>query len=149
MLLLMVDWWLESRYQSLTPMPELPDIVVYIEALEERIAGETLEKIRLASPFLLRSVDPPLREAEGRKVVGFRRMGKRIVTALEGDLFLILHLMIAGRLQWKQGPSCPKFRGKRARGVRFLVGYGPFDRGWVEKASLTLPGPRSRGSRAI
>jgi formamidopyrimidine-DNA glycosylase len=94
-------------------MPELPDIVVYIEALEERIAGETLEKIRLASPFLLRSVEPPLQEPEGRKVVGFRRMGKRIVTELEGELFLVLHLMVAGRLQWKPGPSSPKIPRKK------------------------------------
>jgi formamidopyrimidine-DNA glycosylase len=94
-------------------MPELPDIVVYLEALDKCVSGETLEKIRLASPFVLRSVDPPLREAEARKVTGFRRMGKRIVTALEGDLYLVVHLMIAGRLQWKPGPSSPKIPGKR------------------------------------
>ena len=83
-------------------MPELPDVAVYIEALEQRILGARLERVRLASPFLLRSFDPPLRAAEGRAVQGLRRLGKRIVIALEGDLFLVLHLMIAGRLRWKE-----------------------------------------------
>jgi formamidopyrimidine-DNA glycosylase len=82
-------------------MPELPDVVVYIEALERRIVGRTLQRIRLASPFLLRSVDPPLPEAYRKKVLGLRRLGKRIVFELEGDLYLIIHLMIAGRFHWK------------------------------------------------
>jgi formamidopyrimidine-DNA glycosylase len=82
-------------------MPELPDVTVYIEALEARIAGATLQRIRLASPFLLRSVDPPIGEVTNRRVTGLRRLGKRIVIALEGDLVVILHLMIAGRLHWK------------------------------------------------
>src|SRR4051812_47445087 len=82
-------------------MPELPDVVVYIEALERRIVGQTLQRIRLASPFVLRSVDPPLTEARLKKVVGLRRLGKRIVIALEGDLYLVIHLMIAGRFHWK------------------------------------------------
>ena len=81
-------------------MPELPDIEVYIEALKTRVGGTTLERIRLGSPFLLRSVNPPLKEAEGQRVVGLRRMGKRIVTTLANDLHMVLHLMIAGRLQW-------------------------------------------------
>lgn len=81
-------------------MPELPDITVYIEALRARIAGVRLEGVRLASPFLLRSVDPPLGIADGRRVVGLRRLGKRISIGLEGDLHLVLHLMIAGRLHW-------------------------------------------------
>ncbi|HEY3176745.1 MAG TPA: DNA-formamidopyrimidine glycosylase family protein [Candidatus Polarisedimenticolia bacterium] len=83
-------------------MPELPDIVVYLEALEPRIHGGTLEAIRLGSPFVLRSVTPPLTEAVGRKVVALRRLGKRIVIGLEGDLFLVIHLMIAGRLHWSE-----------------------------------------------
>jgi len=83
-------------------MPELPDITVYLEALEERILDRKLEKLRLVSPFLLRTAVPPIREVEGRKVVGLRRLGKRIVMALEGDLFLVLHLMIAGRLHWRE-----------------------------------------------
>ena len=84
-------------------MPELPDVVVYIEALEERILGSTLERVRLASPFLLRSIAPPIGAAEGRAVIGLRRIGKRIAIGFEGDLWLVLHLMIAGRLHWKAG----------------------------------------------
>jgi formamidopyrimidine-DNA glycosylase len=82
-------------------MPELPDIVAYIAALEPRVVNRALLRARLASPFLLRSVEPSIREVEGRKVLGVSRLGKRIVFALEGDLFLVLHLMIAGRLHWK------------------------------------------------
>ncbi|HYL61835.1 MAG TPA: DNA-formamidopyrimidine glycosylase family protein [Candidatus Methylomirabilis sp.] len=82
-------------------MPEFPDITVYIEALEARIAGQTLQAVRIASPFLLRTAVPPLAEAAGKKVVRLRRLGKRICIGLEGDLWLVLHLMIAGRLHWK------------------------------------------------
>ncbi len=81
-------------------MPELPDIVVYIEALEKRIQGSVLERVRIASPFLLRTAVPPLSSVEGRKIVELRRLGKRICFGLEGDLWLVLHLMIAGRLHW-------------------------------------------------
>ena len=81
-------------------MPELPDIVVYIEALEKRIQGSVLERVRVASPFLLRTAVPPLSKVEGKKVVELRRLGKRICFGLEGDLWLVLHLMIAGRLHW-------------------------------------------------
>jgi len=88
-------------------MPELPDVAVYIEALEARILGETLQRVRLASPFLLRSVDPPLTETANRRVTGLRRLGKRIVVGLEGDIFLILHLMIAERLHWKAAGAKP------------------------------------------
>jgi len=83
-------------------MPELPDISAYITALESRIVGQRLEKVRLGSPFLLRSVQPPLSETEGKIVTGLRRVGKRIAIGLEGDLWLVLHLMIAGRLHWKK-----------------------------------------------
>ena len=82
-------------------MPELPDVVVYIEALERRILGQTLQRIRLGSPFLLRSVEPPITEAFHKKVLGLRRLGKRIVIDLEGGLHLVIHLMIAGRFHWK------------------------------------------------
>jgi formamidopyrimidine-DNA glycosylase len=82
-------------------VPELPDITVYLEALDARVRGATLERVRLASPFVLRSFDPPIPEAHGRAVTGLRRLGKRIVIALEGDLFLVIHLMIAGRLHWR------------------------------------------------
>ncbi len=81
-------------------MPEYPDIVVYIEALEARVAGQRLERVRIAKPFLLRSFDPPISAAEGKVVLRLRRMGKRIVLELDDDLFLVIHLMIAGRLRW-------------------------------------------------
>ena len=81
-------------------MPELPDIDVYVETLQERIGDRTLESIRVSKPFLIRSVDPPLSEANGRKVIALRRIGKRIVIGLNSDLWLVLHLMVAGRLHW-------------------------------------------------
>ena len=81
-------------------MPELPDITVYIDHLETRLVGQTLERVRLVNPFVLRSVTPPIAAAEGTKVTGLRRLGKRIVIELESELFLVLHLMIAGRLRW-------------------------------------------------
>jgi formamidopyrimidine-DNA glycosylase len=83
-------------------VPELPDIVVYIEALEKRILGERLDRVRIASPFLLRTATPPVRDVEGKVVLGLRRMGKRICIRLENDVWLVLHLMIAGRLHWKK-----------------------------------------------
>jgi formamidopyrimidine-DNA glycosylase len=82
-------------------VPELPDISVYIEALQRRTEGRVLEKVRIAGPSLLRTVDPPVAAAEGARVEGFRRLGKRIVFALEGELFLVIHLMVAGRLRWR------------------------------------------------
>jgi formamidopyrimidine-DNA glycosylase len=81
-------------------LPELPDIVVYIEALEKRIVGRTLEKIRVAKPFLVRTVDPPLSALEGRRVESVRRVGKRIAIGFGDELWLVIHLMIAGRLKW-------------------------------------------------
>ncbi|HEY8852282.1 MAG TPA: DNA-formamidopyrimidine glycosylase family protein [Gemmatimonadaceae bacterium] len=98
-------------------MPELPDITVYLEALESRIVGETLERTRIPKPFLLRSVDPPISAAQGKRVLGVRRMGKRIVVELEDDLFLVIHLMIAGRLRWV--PAGGKVPGK--------IGLAAFD----------------------
>lgn len=87
-------------------MPELPDVELYVERLRERIEGAELEAIRLKSPFLVRSVEPPLADAVGKRVVGVRRLGKRVVLALEDDLFLVVHLMIAGRFRWeKRGAS--------------------------------------------
>ena len=82
-------------------MPELPDVAVYLECLEPRIVGERLERVRLRSPFLLRTVEPPLGIVFGTRVDGLRRIGKRIVIAVEGARFLVLHLMIAGRLRWR------------------------------------------------
>jgi formamidopyrimidine-DNA glycosylase len=83
-------------------MPELPDVTVYIEALEKRITGRALEAVRIASPSLLKTARPPIRSTEGRQVVRLRRIGKRIAVGLEGDLWLVLHLMIAGRLHWRE-----------------------------------------------
>jgi formamidopyrimidine-DNA glycosylase len=82
-------------------MPELPDIVVYLEALETRILGQTLGAVRIVSPFLLRTANPPLASASGKKVIQLRRLGKRICVGLEDELWLVLHLMIAGRLHWR------------------------------------------------
>ena len=100
-------------------MPELPDIEVYREAIGQRVVGRQLVRVRLRSPFLLRSVRPPLAEAEGRGVCSVRRLGKRVVLGLEGDLFLAIHLMVAGRFRWS-GPSA-KIPGR--------VGLAAFDFG--------------------
>ena len=84
-------------------MPELPDITVYLDALAPRVLGQVLLRVEAVSPFVLRSVDPPLEACHGKGVTGLRRIGKRIVIALEDQLFLVMHLMIAGRLQWRAG----------------------------------------------
>jgi formamidopyrimidine-DNA glycosylase len=106
-------------------MPELPDVAVYIECLKPRIAGRALREARVASPFLLRTVDPPLSSATGRTVVGLRRLGKRIVIGFEGDLFLVVHLMIAGRLHWRDADA-------RLAGKRDLAGF------WFPDGALIL-----------
>jgi formamidopyrimidine-DNA glycosylase len=98
-------------------MPELPDVTVYVEALQKRLVGQTLTKMRLANPFVLRTVDPSPSEVAGRAVVDVRRLGKRIVIALEGELFIVIHLMIAGRFKWL--PPNAKIPGK--------VGLAAFD----------------------
>jgi formamidopyrimidine-DNA glycosylase len=92
-------------------MPELPDIRAYLTALDARIKGQTLQHVRLGSPFLLRTVKPPLSDADGRTVTQLRRLGKRIAIGLEGDLWLVLHLMIAGRLHWR--PAGVKLAGRQ------------------------------------
>ncbi|HET9294556.1 MAG TPA: DNA-formamidopyrimidine glycosylase family protein [Gemmatimonadales bacterium] len=119
-------------------MPELPDITVYVEALERRVTGALLHQVRIASPFVLRSVDPPIGDAAGRRVVGVRRMGKRIVLELDADRFLILHLMIAGRLRWRpRGAAVPKGRGLAA--LDFAVGTVLFtEEGKQHRAGLWL-----------
>lgn len=96
-------------------MPELPDVTVYLECLEPRVVGEVLEGVRLGSPFLLRTVEPKLDELAGRRVARLRRVGKRLVFELEEELFLVLHLMIAGRLAWKQPGA--KLGGKATLGA--------------------------------
>ena len=96
-------------------MPELPDITIYIEALESRLLGQPLEKIRLGNPFLLRTFEPPIRAAEGKKIVRLERIGKRIVFELEAELFLVFHLMITGRFHWKKrGIAVPRKYGHAA-----------------------------------
>src|SRR5690349_22741702 len=82
-------------------MPELPDITVYLEALQRRVVGHALSRVRIASPFLLRTAVPPLTQVEGRRLINLRRLGKRIVYGFDNDLWLVLHLMIAGRLHWR------------------------------------------------
>lgn len=147
-------------------MPELPDVVVYIEALERRILGQPLERMRIVSPFVLRSVEPPISEAEGRRVVGLRRLGKRIVWELEGELFLVIHLMVAGRLRWRPaGAKSPgriglaafDFPGgtlllteagsKRRASLHLVqgeVGLAGFDRGGLEPLDASLEEFRAR-----
>jgi formamidopyrimidine-DNA glycosylase len=98
-------------------VPELPDVTVYIEAIATRVRDATLTRVRLLHPFVLRSVEPPLADAHGHRVVGLRRIGKRIVIELDGDLFLVIHLMIAGRLHWR--PAGVKSAGK--------IGLAAFD----------------------
>src|SRR5437868_79790 len=88
-------------------MPELPDITVYLEALRPRLEGQVLQRLEIVSPFLLRSFDPPVEEVEGRTVNELFRLGKRIVWGLDGDLYVVLHLMIAGRLHWKEPGAKP------------------------------------------
>ena len=96
-------------------MPELPDIALYLHALRPRVVGERLERLRIASPFLLRSADPPVDDLAGRAVTDVRRLGKRIVFALDDDYFVVLHLMIAGRLHWKPaGAPIPRRAGVAA-----------------------------------
>ncbi len=102
-------------------VPELPDLAVYVEALAARVRGESLQGVRLASPFILRTADPPVSAAAGKRVLAVSRLGKRIVFALEGELFLAIHLMIAGRLHWKErgqgeGASSSKAAPRRASG---------------------------------
>jgi formamidopyrimidine-DNA glycosylase len=116
-------------------MPELPDIVVYLEALERRILGQPLTAIRVLSPFVLRSVEPPVAELAGRRITGFSRMGKRLVWELEGERFVVLHLMNAGRLRW--APP-----GGRAPG---RIGLAAFDFP-AGSVLLTEAGTRRRAS---
>ena len=116
-------------------MPELPDIAAYIDALEPRVMGRTLERIRVSSPFLLRTLDPPVESAAGRVVCGLRRIGKRIAIGVEGDVWLVLHLMIAGRLHWR--PPDPKLGGRQILAA-FDFAHGSL--------TLTEAGARRRAS---
>ena len=104
-------------------MPELPDVIVYLESLSARIGGRTLNEIRLFSPFVLRSVDPPVDAIRGHIVRGFRRIGKRIVLEFADDLFLVIHLMIAGRLRWREKGQKPGI------GTKIILAAFEFDHG--------------------
>lgn len=147
-------------------MPEFPDVELYLDALRLRIEGQKLQRVRLANPFLLRSVDPMIDEAEGKRVTGLQRLGKRIVFELEGDLFLILHLMIAGRLHWKPPGTKPPGKvglaafefdsgtltlteaGSKRRASLYLVSgnqeLAKHDPGGLEVLDATLPQFRQR-----
>ena len=116
-------------------MPELPDIELYLHALQSRIVGQRLDRIRVASPFLVRSFDPPIDQANGRKVIELRRLGKRLVWRLESDLFVVIHLMIAGRFKWLD-------RGAKIPGKVGLAAFD-FDNGCLV---LTEAGSQRRAS---
>jgi formamidopyrimidine-DNA glycosylase len=125
-------------------MPELPDITVYIEALERRIVGETLEAIRLSSPFVLRTVSPSPEEIGGSRVEAVSRLGKRIVLELEKDACIVIHLMIAGRLQWAPAPAPDKKGGKNVL-ASFLFSSGMLrltEAGSKRRASIHILGSR-------
>jgi len=117
-------------------VPELPDVVVYVVALRQRLAGQPLERVRLGSPFLLRTVAPPLSAFAGKRVVAVSRLGKRVLLELEGELFLVVHLMIAGRLHWK--PAGAKLPGK--------MGLAAFD---FPDGTLTLTEAGSKRRAAL
>jgi formamidopyrimidine-DNA glycosylase len=124
-------------------VPELPDIEVYREAIAARVVGHRLDGVRLASPFVLRSVAPPIADAAGRRVVAVERLGKRIVCSLSGDLFLVLHLMIAGRLHWKP-PRAPVPRRLGLAGFDFDTGTLLLtEAGTKKRASLHVAAGRS------
>jgi len=98
-------------------VPELPDLTVYLDFLQANVVGQTLERVRIASPFVLRTADPPLKAVENKRVLGLRRLGKRLILALEDDLFLVIHLMIAGRFRWRE----------RGAAITGKIGLAAFD----------------------
>jgi formamidopyrimidine-DNA glycosylase len=140
-------------------VPELPDITVYVERIAERVSGSRLEKVRLASPFVLRTAVPPIRAVEGKKVLGVARLGKRVVLELEGELFLVIHLMVSGRFRWeakgkpipgKLGLAALDFEGgtlilteassKKRASIHLVAGraaLADFDRGGLELEGAT------------
>jgi formamidopyrimidine-DNA glycosylase len=130
-------------------MPELPDILLYLHALAPRVVGTRLLRVRLFTPFLLRSVEPPLSAVEGRRVVALRRIGKRVVFALEDELFLVVHLMIAGRFQWQdREPDAAPYEANLAKnpvkpGGKIGLAAFEFERGTLR---LTEAGTKKRAS---
>jgi formamidopyrimidine-DNA glycosylase len=121
-------------------MPELPDVCVYLEALERHVVGQKLERVQVLSPFVLRSYDPPLDTLTGRTVSAVRRIGKRIVLAFDDDLFLVMHLMIAGRLRWRKAGEKPRI------GAKLILATLQFPRGTLY---FTEAGTRKRASLAV
>ena len=140
-------------------MPELPDVTVYVESIASRIAGQPLQGVRVASPFVVRTFDPPLSAASGRRVLEVRRLGKRIVFILEGGLFLVIHLMIAGRFKWlERGAKIPGKVGlaaldfpsgtlvlteaatKKRASIHLARALDEFERGGIEPLASTLEG---------
>ncbi len=126
-------------------MPELPDLLLYLHALAPRVVGRRLEHVRLFTPLLLRSVEPPIAEAEGKRVVALRRIGKRIVFELEGGLFVVIHLMIAGRFQWRERPAGGPGTSATPDGRGGKIGLAAFE---FEHATLLLTeaGTKKRAS---
>jgi len=120
-------------------MPELPDVAIYIESLEARVVGHRLERILLKNPFLLRTAEPPLQSCAGRRVTGLRRLGKRIAIGLDNDVWLVLHLMIAGRLHWYM----KDYRGRGRGRIRAPLLQLEFDNGTL---TLTEAGTKRRAS---
>ena len=133
-------------------MPELPDIELYLHALQSRIVGQRLDRIRLASPFLVRSFDPPIDQANGKTVRALRRLGKRLVWELDDDLFLVIHLMIAGRFKWASTPGPQKAqkeffqRSREGRSCRIRLSQrvADPDRGGIEAARIAVSRARHR-----
>jgi formamidopyrimidine-DNA glycosylase len=147
-------------------MPELPDLTVYLDFLQSHIVGQTLERVRLASPFVLRTADPPPKAAEGKRVLGMRRLGKRLIFEFEDDLYLTIHLMIAGRFRWKErgaaitgkiglaafdfsnGTLLLTEASQKKRAAMYLIrgadALADFDRGGLEPLDATLEQFRSR-----
>jgi formamidopyrimidine-DNA glycosylase len=124
-------------------VPELPDVVVYVESIERALVGHRLERIRLVSPFVLRSVDPPLTALEGTRMTSVSRLGKRIVGGFEGDLYLVIHLMIAGRLRWRprRPGEAPPVPHRRLSLAAFEFDHGTLlltEAGTKRRASLHL-----------
>ena len=138
-------------------MPELPDVTVYVESIAARVAGQPLQGVRVASPFVVRTFDPPLSAASGRRVLEVRRLGKRIVFVLEGGLFLVIHLMIAGRFKWlERGAKIPGKVGlaaldfppgtlvlteaatKKRASIHLARALDEFQRGGIEPLMCTL-----------
>ena len=126
-------------------MPELPDITVYLEALESHVLGHNLARVNVLNPFVLRTFDPPIAEASGRRVVSIGRVGKRIVIGLDGDLFIVIHLMIAGRLRWLAAAKAPP---KKLALAAFELDNGKLvltEAGTTRRASISLV----RGEAAV